>query len=1157
MRQIQSTVLNPIELGKTPVFIIGPHSSDGAGLAMLLSDNLEIRDMDEFSDSFSSHEHNYFNNSECAAALKRFKSASYNRPEEARSVIKFLLEIGFDTNKLWGVLCCYEDFFELQLSTLFPDSFFAFVYDDKFGSNDYSNKITEFLSQNQKTSFSVHVDNVFSIPEIVLKTLPIVNPTLKIKEVKPAYGVKNLDETDEKNLLSVNEKSSRDKIEEFNLLVKYDAWYSGEDILYILVISSVNFNEDLLFRKFSQLKNSFSKCPELYTLCSSELVEKKLLRVIEGKVSGISITNLQSSTDLNNVIQSSSCAYVVLDDSSLSHQITDILLPFKNERVPVFTFAAPLDSDTEELSFQDMLIRVLNVDNLTFSRKTYLETPGFEVQYSYYGMLWDFIVKSLQVNGGNVIAVNTTVVVDDKNRENGKIAEKKKDAFDEIKPDDFEKIFDKYASLFVDNLQFILLKSFNQTRLSTYQLNKFNKKIDSQLQVINQSIDEVKSVTELNLSMQKRIYTLESKWYYKLDQKLKHFKGIFFKKSTSGTSGFKKIIKFILFTFSRPGFRILRKIAKGILKRLYLYSEDRPVNIIYLDSSEGNIVQEDYNAWIRKKLDPVTLQAEYDNEIDKISKRPTVSVIMPVYNPELSFLKDAIESVISQSYENWELCIADDCSPNPQIQRLLNSYAMKDKRIKVELRETNGHISACTNSALALAEGEYVLLLDHDDVLTTNCLFEVVKHINENPDDELIYSDEDKMLSSNVFVDPFFKPDWSPDKLMATNYVSHVAVIKRSLIHEVGGFRLGFEGSQDYDLMLRCTEKAKSIGHIPKILYHWRIHELSVAGNTDVKPYAYIAGKKALEEALVRRNLPGEVQYTSQRGRYRIKYKIRKEGKVSIIIPTKDATDMMKNTIDSILSLTEYPNYEIIVLNNNSTSKAFFDLMKFYTEKHKDIFRCVDASFPFNFSKLMNLGSSLSTGEYILMLNNDVEILKGDWITWMVAYCQNEPTGAVGVKLLYPDDTIQHAGTVIGLGDDKVAAHAFVGYHKNATGYFNKLQFVSNYAALTAACLMVRKSVYDEVGGMDEALEVEYNDVDFCLKLIDSGYYNIYLPDVVLYHYESATRGHPSQDKKSYERHVREIKYFRSKWNKYIKNDPFYNPNFSLDNEGFRVDFSD
>lgn len=230
--------------------------------------------------------------------------------------------------------------------------------------------------------------------------------------------------------------------------------------------------------------------------------------------------------------------------------------------------------------------------------------------------------------------------------------------------------------------------------------------------------------------------------------------------------------------------------------------------------------------------------------------------------------------------------------------------------------------------------------------------------------------------------------------------------------------------------------------------------------------------------------------------------------------------------------------------------------MKGYEEKHSDIFRCVEASFPFNFSKLMNVGAGLATGEYILMLNNDVEILKGDWITWMVAYTQNEWTGAVGVKLLYPDDRIQHAGTVIGLGDDKIAAHAFVGYHKDMPGYFNKLQFVSNYAALTAACLMVRKNVYDEVGGMDEALEVEYNDVDFCLKLLDAGYYNVYMPDVVLYHYESATRGHPHQDKKSYERHVRELAYFRSKWKKYIKNDPFYNPNLSLDGAGFTIDYN-
>jgi GT2 family glycosyltransferase len=427
---------------------------------------------------------------------------------------------------------------------------------------------------------------------------------------------------------------------------------------------------------------------------------------------------------------------------------------------------------------------------------------------------------------------------------------------------------------------------------------------------------------------------------------------------------------------------------------------------------------------------------------------------------------------------------------------------------------------------------------------------EVVKHINANLDDDLIYSDEDKLSEKGTFIEPFFKPDWSPDRLMATNYLSHVIVIKKQLMDEVGGFRLGYEGSQDYDLLLRVSEKAQRIGHIPQVLYHWRIHDLSAAGSTDVKPYAYIAAKRALEDALVRRNQPGEVQYTTERGRYRIKYQVREAKKVSIIIPTKDAANMMKNTLDSILYHTDYPNYEIIVLNNNSTTKEFFDLMKGYEEKHKDIFRCVDASFPFNFSKLMNTGAALSTGEYILMLNNDVEILKKDWIDWMVAYAQNETTGAVGVKLLYPDDTIQHAGTIIGLGDDKIAAHAFVGAHKDNPGYNNCLQSATNYAAVTAACLMCRKSVYEQVGGMDENLAVEYNDVDFCLRLIDHGYYNIYLPEVTLYHYESATRGHPHQTRESYERHIREIGIFKKNWNKYIKRDPYYNENLSLD-KGF------
>lgn len=1103
----------------------------------------------EFAGSVAGYEHNYFNNSEVARILINAKEQAFNKPKDTAATLKFLLEIGFDNNKLWGLQCDFESFFELNLKDLFAGSFFAFVYNNEFPSNSFADKVTTFLKENPANSFSIPSDSAAVMPQLLLTSLPISNSSLVIREALHGSAVPS---SLSPKSSDVESSTKLQHIMSYNLLAKSSSWFNGSDVLYILYANNISFSDELLTEKLAHVRNMFSGSPGMAIVCRSQVEREKVQEIVTKRfgVTGIDVAD-ETQQNINQIIQKSACTYIIVDELGYSYPILDILLPFKDVQPPTVAFAAPLPSKFEKLSLEDLLMRIMGIDTIVFERQTLFASGGFDVSLTPHEMFWDMAVKCMQVMGGYAYALNTQQKAGKKD-----IAVLKNEQFFVTQPENFDKLAERYEPVFVKNIKSILLRIFNEHRFLEFNQNEANRKISSQLQLIAQTQDQIRAVTELNMSMQQRIGYLESKWYYRIEQKLKHFKGIFFKKSTAGTSSFKKFLKFIAFTFSKPGFRVFRKIVKGIMKRLYLLTEDRPVNIIYLDNSDGNIVQQDYNEWIKKKHDPKRLQEEFSGVMDTLKFKPKISVIMPVYNPHLHFLREAIDSVLSQSYTNWEFCIADDCSPNPQIQRMLHAYAMKDSRIKVELREENGHISAASNSALAMATGDWVLLLDHDDLLTSNCMFELVKHMNEHPDDELIYSDEDKMVESNVFADPFFKPDWSPDKLMATNYISHVVIIKKRLLDIVGGFRLGFEGSQDYDLMLRCTEKAKGIGHVPKILYHWRIHELSVAGNTDVKPYAYIAGKKALEEALMRREQPAEVQYTPQRGRYRIKYHVRKPGKVSILIPTKDAAAMMKNTIDSIIQLTEYPDYEIIVLNNNSTSAEFFELMKGYEKKNSDIFRCVEASFPFNFSKLMNMGAELATGEYILMLNNDVEILKGDWITWMVAYAQNEWTGAVGVKLLYPDDRIQHAGTVIGLGDDKIAAHAFVGYHKDMPGYFNKLQFVSNYAALTAACLMIRKSVYDEVGGMDETLEVEYNDVDFCLKLIDAGYYNVYMPDVVLYHYESATRGHPHQDKKSYERHVREIAYFRSKWKKYIKNDPFYNPNLSLDGAGFTIDYN-
>jgi O-antigen biosynthesis protein len=609
-----------------------------------------------------------------------------------------------------------------------------------------------------------------------------------------------------------------------------------------------------------------------------------------------------------------------------------------------------------------------------------------------------------------------------------------------------------------------------------------------------------------------------------------------FAKISSNEGKVKSLLKFASFVLTKPGYELAKKVAKKILRKFGLFKEHHF----------------EYNEWIQEWLDPGFLNDEYQKNINTLTRLPKISIVMPVYNPPVRFLEAAIQSVIAQQYSNWELCISDDCSPNPQVRTTLSDFTEKDQRIKVHFREKNGHISANSNSALALATGDYILFMDHDDLLTPNCVFEFARHINVHPQDQLIYSDEDKIDDEGKYSLPHFKPDWAPDNLLSRNYMGHVIVAAKALVDKLKGFREGFEGSQDHDFLLRATELTDHIGHIPKVLYHWRIHKESVADKTSAKPYAYLAAEKALSEALLRRGTPGKVLHIPETlGGYHIQYDITSYDKVSIIIPTKDQVALLKIAIDSIISKTTYPDYEIILLNNNSASDEFFAMVKEYEQKHAAVFRCVDANFPFNFARLMNLGVAQSKGAYILFANNDIEVINGDWMTQMVSYAQRPKTGAVGVKLLYKDNTIQHAGVVLGLGG--AAGHVFVNMHKDDRGYFNYIRSLNNYSAVTAACMMVRKNVYLEVGGMDETLEVEYNDVDLCLNILKHGYFNVYLPTVEIYHYESATRGHPFQSKESWTQHEHDFGIFTKKWSKWIKNDPFYNPNLSIEATDFRL----
>ena len=556
-----------------------------------------------------------------------------------------------------------------------------------------------------------------------------------------------------------------------------------------------------------------------------------------------------------------------------------------------------------------------------------------------------------------------------------------------------------------------------------------------------------------------------------------------------------------------------------------------------------------YQTWIDRN--ETKSGAEYKAELEKAAIKPLISVVMPTYNVESIYLKKCIQSVIDQYYDNWELCIADDCSTLASVRETLEEFKDRDARIHVTYREKNGHISAATNTAIAMAKGEFVCLLDNDDTLAPNALVEVVLAINENPDVDLIYSDEDNITADDKRKTPYFKSDFAPDSLMCNNYICHISVYRKSILDEVGGFRVGYEGAQDHDLLLRVTEKTDRIVHIPKILYHWRQLKTSTAVNTKSKTYAYDAGIRAVSDAIERRGLKGEVTPGELPGHYKVHYEITEDHLVSIVIPTRDGADILKVCIDSILERTDYPSYEIIIADNGSEKEETLSLFKHYTETYPDKIKVVRIDIPFNFARINNIAvREASKGDMLLFLNNDTEVIRKDWLTQMVALCQLKHIGAVGAKLYYPDDTIQHAGVVVGLGG--AAGHIHYNFPKDSKGYFGKLVSTTNYLAVTAACLMVRREVFDEVDGYTESFVIAFNDIDFCLKIYDHGYYNVWTPEAELYHFESKSRGYEDSPEKK-KRFIGEINRLKQAWPEYIARDPFYSPNLTLAKNDFSI----
>lgn len=530
--------------------------------------------------------------------------------------------------------------------------------------------------------------------------------------------------------------------------------------------------------------------------------------------------------------------------------------------------------------------------------------------------------------------------------------------------------------------------------------------------------------------------------------------------------------------------------------------------------------------------------------------QPLISIVMPVFNPTLTWLEHAIESVKRQVYTNWELCIADDASTDTAVRPLLELLAATDGRIKLIFRTGNGHISAASNSALTLAEGKWIALLDHDDVLAADALFWVVDAINKHPDCRLIYSDEDKIDEAGACSDPYFKCDWNQDLFYSQNMFSHLGVYHAALVREVGGFRLGLEGSQDYDLALRCLEKIKpdQIHHIPRVLYHWRMHADSTAHAADAKPYAMIAGARALNDHFERQSINAKAESVGYG--YRVRYALPAVlPLVSLIIPTKNQLKLLRQCVESIFDKTTYTNYELIIVDNGSDDRATLRYLDTLAATPR--VRVMRDAQPFNYSALNNAAVKLARGEVVGLINNDVEVITPDWLGEMVSHALRPEVGAVGARLWYADDTLQHAGVVLGIHG--VAGHVHRFLPRGNVGYCGRASLIQSFSAVTGACLLVRKSIYEAVGGLNEAeLQVACNDIDFCLRVREAGYRNIYTPYAELYHHESASRGFDDTSEKQ-ARSAKEVAYMKQRWGDLLLNDPAYSPNLSLDAEDFSL----
>ena len=558
-----------------------------------------------------------------------------------------------------------------------------------------------------------------------------------------------------------------------------------------------------------------------------------------------------------------------------------------------------------------------------------------------------------------------------------------------------------------------------------------------------------------------------------------------------------------------------------------------------------------YQKWILRHL-PGPRELEKQRH-EKFEYQPKISIVVPLYKTPEKYLRQLVDSVREQTYPNWELCLSDGSGESSPLSRLLDELERSDKRIRVVRNGRALRIAENTNAGMEAATGDFIAFADHDDVLTPHALYQCVKALNENREIRLLYSDEDKMsMDGHKFFQPHFKPDYNPDLLCTVNYICHLFVVRRDVVDQVGLFRPEFDGAQDYDFIFRCVEavKPEEIYHITKILYHWRCHEDSTAENPESKTYAFEAGKRAIEAHYERTGIRAEVFQGEFLGLYRTKFIRDHDPLISIIIPNKDHTDDLKRCMDSIDGKSTYQNYEYIIVENNSTEEKTFRFYKELEENNPKA-RVVYWDREFNYSAINNYGASFAKGEYLLLLNNDTEIINEDCLEELLGYCMRGDVGAVGARMYYEDDTIQHAGVVIGFGG--IAGHCFVLQPRGTTGYCHRIICAQDYSAVTAACMLVKKSAFDQVGGLTEELAVAFNDIDFCMKLRAAGYLIVYNPYAELYHYESKSRGLEDTPEKV-ARFNKEIATFEKRWPDIMRDgDPYYNPNLTLKSQDFSL----